>query len=74
MVVVVVGVDDPADRLTELTQIGLQLDASAMGPAAVDDEQAAVATDGPDRLVEQRVAPDPDAIANLLPKAHLNRS
>jgi hypothetical protein len=67
MVVVVMRVDEPPNRGCQLTQIGLELDASPRRHAAVHDEETIVAGDGPNRLVEQRIAADPDTIADLLP-------
>ena len=62
-----VGVDDRDHLSGKRAQIVTQLVRSSMMGAGVDDDQAAVAADDTDRLVERFVSPYPDAIGDLAP-------
>ena len=64
-----VGVHHGRQGTGQLLEIGAQLIGQAMAGAGVDDDQARLATDDADRLVQRRVAADPDAIPDLAPDA-----
>jgi hypothetical protein len=68
------GVDHADDRAAQLRQLLSQLVGEAVAGAGVDDDQARIATDDPDGLIEVPVAPDPDPLADLAPdRGHVPR-
>ena len=57
-------------RRGQLAKVVEDLARLLVGGPGVDDERLAVAQHDPDVLVEERVAPDEDAIADLDPASH----
>ncbi len=71
VVEVAMRVDDHADgRGRQLAEVVDDLAGLLVGGSGVDDERLAVTQHDPDVLVEEGVAPDEDAIADLDPASH----
>ena len=70
VVMMVVGVDDPADGARELGQVRPELRALAVRGPRVDDQEPAVAAHDADRLVVEPVSAHPDPVPDLLPDGH----
>ena len=63
-----VRVDDRGERTrTKRAHVGAKLIGQWMGGPRVDDDEPVLAADDADRLVQPRVASDPDPVADLAP-------